>query len=456
MESLLIITFFYIFVFFLTLRLIKKKDKYVYYSLLFISLFWSFPALLSLAVPFDYFGVKNESYFTVFISLLLFSLILFSGVCSFFTKRSNKVFLKKESCKNTRWLLLYLIIAYIACIFEFFKKVVRGFSFSSIDDLSSNRALSIQPNETDIFSILSGATCGYIYYVLFLSLDRDKNNIFIIRYKYLLPFVIYSLLIFLSGNKLSILIGILVLFFRSIHLFRTQIPKLILAMCLSLFVFIQISTFQNQARIESFSDTSDFKDGISIRIDNTHFAANFVRNLPDEPYLMLATLYGAYGVEYDMLYVSVSNVNTGVVALGSSTLQIIRRVIMEVFLRQKTDSTFSSITTFFGIVSQKYGVFPRVWGTAFLPFFLEGGFPYVLLFVILMSVSHFYLTNRYLHNKQSIFHSLNLNIFYLILTLSLMLSPFNLAVLSLIFASLTRPFVSSLLQQKSLRSKFRM
>lgn len=427
-----------------------KSNKSIYYSMLLVYFPWYLPVVTSLILPFDYFGVKGDAFPIVFLSLFFINLILFSGALVYQKKVKKYVHQNNRLSSSRRFdfLLFYYPLAYLACVFEMIKKISRGFIFS-IESIASNRGLSIVTYDPSIYSYFSILCSGFLYYLLFFSIERNEKKLKI-RFYFLLPFLFYSLISFISGVKSTIFVGILIIIFRLIYVYSHKIKKILVTILIICLFFWGISIWQNMIRTLSVKTTDDYLALSSVGLDKNHPLYELFKNSPTFVQINLSTLYTYFGVQYDMMYVSMILAAPGDVPFGSSSFQILRRTYLVLTGESRTDD-YTSISAFHSLVNRYYGVFPRVWGSIFWPFYMEGGFFYVLFIVITLMITHYYLMLKHI-KINSEYTMFNLFIFYLILTLGFMGSPFTLT-FTLIIAAIMRPFANSL--AKNLITPFR-
>jgi hypothetical protein len=149
------------------------------------------------------------------------------------------------------------------------------------------------------------------------------------------------------------------------------------------------------------------------------------------------------GVQNDMLYVTMVNATPGDLPFGSSSFQIVRRVLSSVIDDLSAEQIYGSIRKFHQKIKSIYNVFPRAWGGFYWPFYIEGGFPYVLLITFFLIIAHRHLLAKFLRSKSD-YSLLNLFLFYASLCLGFAGSPYSI-ILPIVIASLLRPIANSTL-----------
>jgi hypothetical protein len=155
-------------------------------------------------------------------------------------------------------------------------------------------------------------------------------------------------------------------------------------------------------------------------------------------------LYLYYGVQYDMLYVNITSFDEPIIPLGAWTVPLLYRRYQSIFDLPNLKGIEDLRETVHGNIQKSYNVFPRVWGTMFLPLYLEGGFLLIFVFIIITIYLNFYLVIKYILNfsKNSV---INLIIFNVILIYGVMISPFSsTSLLTLVIAAGMLPYIRPL------------
>lgn len=438
---------------------IVKKDQFLYFLMFLVYLAWHLPAILSIVLPFDYFVIKEQSFVIVLLVFCVIHLIQYAGALAYLKSikyLKNQQIIKWDfssypvkSTQNSSVLLLYVVLGYIACIFSFLDKVSRGFSLS-FDSIADNRAyvveqLSEATAQTTVYSFISGFFSGFIYYLLFFSFE-NKNGIIKIKWIYILPFFIYSVLIFILGHKSYILPGIVIIFIKYTYEKKITLKKTIIYFLIISFITMSIAVSQQLLRDKKSYDVISPQEQFSrmgLKINYDHPLAQLIDNSPNNVYLSLAMLYIYYGVEYDMLYVSITSFDEPIIPLGAWTVPLLYRRYQSIFDLPDLKGIEDLRKTVHGNIQKSYNVFPRVWGTMFLPLYLEGGFLLILIVVIITIYLNFYLVIKYtlIFLKNPV---INLIIFNVILIYGVMISPFNGSLFTLVIAAGVYPYIRPL------------
>ncbi len=439
---------------------IVKKDQFLYFLMFFVYLAWHLPAILSLVLPFDYFVIKEQSIVIVLLVFGVIHLIQYAGALAYLKSikyLKNQQIIKWDfssypvkSTQNSSVLLLYVVLGYIACILSFINNVSRGFSLS-FDSIADNRAyvveqLSEASAETTVYSFISSFFSGFIYYLLFFSFE-NKNGIIKIKWIYVLPFSIYSVMIFILGHKSYILPGLIIIFIKYIYEKKITFKKTIIYFLIISFITMSIAVSQQLLRNEKVYDVmspQELSSQMGLKINYDHPLAQLIDNSPNNVYLSLAMLYIYYGVEYDMLYVSITSFDEPIIPLGAWTVPLLYRRYQSIFDLPDLKGIEDLRKTVHGNIQKSYNVFPRVWGTMFLPLYMEGGFLLILIVVIITIYLNFYLVIKYILNfsKNSV---INLIIFNVILIYGVMISPFSsTSLLTLVIAAGILPYIRPL------------
>lgn len=439
---------------------IVKKDQFLYFLMFFVYLAWHLPAILSIVLPFDYFVIKEQSFVIVLLVFCVIHLIQYAGALAYLKSikyLKNQQIIKwyfssypVKSTQNSSVLLLYVVLGYIACIFSFLDKVSRGFSLS-FDSIADNRAyvleqLSEASAETTVYSFISSFFSGFIYYLLFFSFE-NKNGIIKIKWIYVLPFSIYSVMIFILGHKSYILPGLIIIFIKYIYEKKITFKKTIIYFLIISFITISIAVSQQLLRDKKSYDVISPQEQFSrigLKINYDHPLAQLIDNSPNNVYLSLAMLYLYYGVQYDMLYVNITSFDEPIIPLGAWTVPLLYRRYQSIFDLPNLKGIEDLRETVHGNIQKSYNVFPRVWGTMFLPLYLEGGFLLIFVFIIITIYLNFYLVIKYILNfsKNSV---INLIIFNVILIYGVMISPFSsTSLLTLVIAAGMLPYIRPL------------
>ncbi|MCZ8058054.1 MAG: hypothetical protein O9329_25655 [Microcystis sp. LE19-12.2C] len=421
---------------------------------------WHLPAILSIVLPFDYFVIKEQSFVIVLLVFCVIHLIQYAGALAYLKSikyLKNQQIIKwyfssypVKSTQNSSVLLLYVVLGYIACIFSFLDKVSRGFSLS-FDSIADNRAyvleqLSEASAETTVYSFISSFFSGFIYYLLFFSFE-NKNGIIKIKWIYVLPFSIYSVMIFILGHKSYILPGLIIIFIKYIYEKKITFKKTIIYFLIISFITISIAVSQQLLRDKKSYDVISPQEQFSrigLKINYDHPLAQLIDNSPNNVYLSLAMLYLYYGVQYDMLYVNITSFDEPIIPLGAWTVPLLYRRYQSIFDLPNLKGIEDLRETVHGNIQKSYNVFPRVWGTMFLPLYLEGGFLLIFVFIIITIYLNFYLVIKYILNfsKNSV---INLIIFNVILIYGVMISPFSsTSLLTLVIAAGMLPYIRPL------------
>jgi len=326
---------------------IVKKDQFLYFLMFFVYLAWHLPAILSIVLPFDYFVIKEQSFVIVLLVFCVIHLIQYAGALAYLKSikyLKNQQIIKwyfssypVKSTQNSSVLLLYVVLGYIACIFSFLDKVSRGFSLS-FDSIADNRAyvleqLSEASAETTVYSFISSFFSGFIYYLLFFSFE-NKNGIIKIKWIYVLPFSIYSVMIFILGHKSYILPGLIIIFIKYIYEKKITFKKTIIYFLIISFITISIAVSQQLLRDKKSYDVISPQEQFSrigLKINYDHPLAQLIDNSPNNVYLSLAMLYLYYGVQYDMLYVNITSFDEPIIPLGAWTVPLLYRRYQSIF-----------------------------------------------------------------------------------------------------------------------------
>ncbi|WP_287732364.1 hypothetical protein [Microcystis sp. M090S1] len=308
---------------------------------------WHLPAILSIVLPFDYFVIKEQSFVIVLLVFCVIHLIQYAGALAYLKSikyLKNQQIIKwyfssypVKSTQNSSVLLLYVVLGYIACIFSFLDKVSRGFSLS-FDSIADNRAyvleqLSEASAETTVYSFISSFFSGFIYYLLFFSFE-NKNGIIKIKWIYVLPFSIYSVMIFILGHKSYILPGLIIIFIKYIYEKKITFKKTIIYFLIISFITISIAVSQQLLRDKKSYDVISPQEQFSrigLKINYDHPLAQLIDNSPNNVYLSLAMLYLYYGVQYDMLYVNITSFDEPIIPLGAWTVPLLYRRYQSIF-----------------------------------------------------------------------------------------------------------------------------
>jgi hypothetical protein len=424
-----------------------------------VYLAWHLPAILSIVLPFDYFVIKEQSFVIVLLVFCVIHLIQYAGALAYLKSikyLKNQQIIKwyfssypVKSTQNSSVLLLYVVLGYIACIFSFLDKVSRGFSLS-FDSIADNRAyvleqLSEATAETTVYSFISNFFSGFIYYLLFFSFE-NKNGVIKIKWIYILPFLIYSVLIFILGHKSYILPGLIIILIQYVYEKKITFKKTIIYLLIISFLTMSIAVSQQLLRGKKSYDVISPQEQFSrmgLKINYDHPLAQLIDNSPNNVYLSLAMLYLYYGVEYDMLYVSITSFDEPIIPLGAWTVPLLYRRYQSIFDLPNLKGIEDLRETVHGNIQKSYNVFPRVWGTMFLPLYLEGGFLLIFVVIIITIYLSFYLVIKYILNfsKNSV---INLVIFNIILIYGVMISPFNGSLFTLVIAAGVYPYIRPL------------
>jgi hypothetical protein len=424
-----------------------------------VYLAWHLPAILSIVLPFDYFVIKEQSFVIVLLVFCVIHLIQYAGALAYLKSikyLKNQQIIKwyfssypVKSTQNSSVLLLYVVLGYIACIFSFLDKVSRGFSLS-FDSIADNRAyvleqLSEATAETTVYSFISNFFSGFIYYLLFFSFE-NKNGVIKIKWIYILPFLIYSVLIFILGHKSYILPGLIIILIQYVYEKKITFKKTIIYLLIISFLTMSIAVSQQLLRDTKSYDVISPQEQFSrmgLKINYDHPLAQLIDNSPNNVYLSLAMLYLYYGVEYDMLYVSITSFDEPIIPLGAWTVPLLYRRYQSIFYLPNLKGIEDLRETVHGNIQKSYNVFPRVWGTMFLPLYLEGGFLLIFVVIIITIYLSFYLVIKYILNfsKNSV---INLVIFNIILIYGVMISPFNGSLFTLVIAAGVYPYIRPL------------
>jgi hypothetical protein len=424
-----------------------------------VYLAWHLPAILSIVLPFDYFVIKEQSFVIVLLVFCVIHLIQYAGALAYLKSikyLKNQQIIKwyfssypVKSTQNSSVLLLYVVLGYIACIFSFLDKVSRGFSLS-FDSIADNRAyvleqLSEATAETTVYSFISNFFSGFIYYLLFFSFE-NKNGVIKIKWIYILPFLIYSVLIFILGHKSYILPGLIIILIQYVYEKKITFKKTIIYLLIISFLTMSIAVSQQLLRDTKSYDVISPQEQFSrmgLKINYDHPLAQLIDNSPNNVYLSLAMLYLYYGVEYDMLYVSITSFDEPIIPLGAWTVPLLYRRYQSIFDLPNLKGIEDLRETVHGNIQKSYNVFPRVWGTMFLPLYLEGGFLLIFVVIIITIYLSFYLVIKYILNfsKNSV---INLVIFNIILIYGVMISPFNGSLFTLVIAAGVYPYIRPL------------
>jgi len=438
---------------------IVKKDQFLYFLMFLVYLAWHLPAILSIVLPFDYFVIKEQSFVIVLLVFCVIHLIQYAGALAYLKSikyLKNQQIIKwyfssypVKSTQNSSVLLLYVVLGYIACIFSFLDKVSRGFSLS-FDSIADNRAyvleqLSEATAETTVYSFISNFFSGFIYYLLFFSFE-NKNGVIKIKWIYILPFLIYSVLIFILGHKSYILPGLIIILIQYVYEKKITFKKTIIYLLIISFLTMSIAVSQQLLRDTKSYDVISPQEQFSrmgLKINYDHPLAQLIDNSPNNVYLSLAMLYLYYGVEYDMLYVSITSFDEPIIPLGAWTVPLLYRRYQSIFYLPNLKGIEDLRETVHGNIQKSYNVFPRVWGTMFLPLYLEGGFLLIFVVIIITIYLSFYLVIKYILNfsKNSV---INLVIFNIILIYGVMISPFNGSLFTLVIAAGVYPYIRPL------------
>ncbi|MBC1193977.1 oligosaccharide repeat unit polymerase [Microcystis aeruginosa BLCCF158] len=459
MFFLILVTSISLWVSFVILNIVKK-DQFLYFLMFLVYLAWHLPAILSIVLPFDYFAIKEQSFVIVLLFFCVIHLIQYAGALAYLKSikyLKNRQIIKWDfssypvkSTQNSSVLLLYVVLGYIACIFSFIDKVSQGFLLS-FDSIADNRAavkeqLSEATAQTTVYSFISNFFSGFIYYLLFFSFE-NKNGIIKIKWIYIFPFLIYSVLIFILGHKSYILPGLIIIFIKYIYENKITFKKTIIYFLIISFITISIAVSQELLRVKSYDVISPqklFSENIGLEINYNHPLAELIDNSPTIVYLPLAMLYLYYGVEYDMLYVNITSFDEPIIPLGAWTVPLLYRRYQSIFDLPDLKGIEDLRETIHGNIHKSYNVFPRVWGTMFLPLYLEGGFLLILIVVIITIYLNFYLVKKYVLNfpKNSV---INLIIFNVILIYGVMVFPFSsTSLLTLVIAAGMLPYIRPL------------
>jgi len=438
---------------------IVKKDQFLYFLMFLVYLAWHLPAILSIVLPFDYFVIKEQSFVIVLLVFCVIHLIQYAGALAYLKSikyLKNQQIIKwyfssypVKSTQNSSVLLLYVVLGYIACIFSFLDKVSRGFSLS-FDSIADNRAyvleqLSEASAETTVYSFISSFFSGFIYYLLFFSIE-NKNGVIKIKWIYILPFLIYSVLIFILGHKSYILPGLIIILIQYVYEKKITFKKTIIYLLIISFLTMSIAVSQQLLRDKKSYDVISPQEQFSrigLKINYDHPLAQLIDNSPNNVYLSLAMLYLYYGVQYDMLYVNITSFDEPIIPLGAWTVPLLYRRYQSIFDLPNLKGIEDLRETVHGNIQKSYNVFPRVWGTMFLPLYLEGGFLLIFVVIIITIYLSFYLVIKYILNfsKNSV---INLVIFNIILIYGVMISPFNGSLFTLVIAAGVYPYIRPL------------
>lgn len=438
-----------------------SQDKVLFNFNLIVLITWYLPILISFILPFDYFGIKSISFPTTFLALFSINLIVFGNALAFQKFRKKKKLIRNENKNNNLEMLqkptlinkkekhyyhtIYLALAYVACALELFRRLKRGYNFS-LEEIDSNRLITIQAHDADIYSFLVGLASGFIYYMLFFAISIDKNSnhknrIRInINWIYLTPYLLYSFLVFISGRKSTIIYGIVILLLKFICFNKLNVTKIIALILSGLIFIVGLTTIHNAMRTSSIETVDDHLRVINIivRTDKDSPLISYVQKLPPYMYIGLANLYLYLGVQYDMLYATMSlEKRLYSVPLGFISVQPLYRAFA-LALGQNDKSPYGEFKSFQQQLENKYGAIGNVWGTIFSILYIEGGFILLLLFVPFFFALNYYLTYKYLikptDNNKFIFLMVNL-----ILITFAMNTPFKDTVfISMIIASMMK------------------
>jgi hypothetical protein len=426
-----------------TLRLVSDI-KIIFYCFVCVYAFWYLPVFVSLFLPFDYFFVKNESFPVSLLSLSLINFILYSGALASKKIKSHGIVPNKRT-GNKKFFLIYIPLAYLGPVLDIYKKLSRGYSFS-LESVGMNRALGIQTYEAGIISYASTIATGFTIFLLFFALEKQGKAIKL-KYLYVIPFLLLFLSTLAGGSKAIIFLGILVLLFRLIQLFGNY-PKRILVFTVATLLFLSpIFVWQNLARsnIKSLNlgDYAEVVELVNTNLDEHHPLYSLIKNVDPNVYSIVALVYGYLGVQNDMLYVTIVSASPGDIPFGSSSFQILSRAFHSIMDNDlSAQDTYLPIYRFQQKIRDTYGVFPRVWGGFYWPFYIEGGFLYVGLITLVLLLIHRRLLIGFLL-KRSDYSFLNLSLLYVSLCLGFMGSPFS-VILPIAFASFMRPTANTL------------
>lgn len=450
------------------------KNRTLFNFNLIVLMAWYLPVLISLIFPFDHFGIKSFTYPVTFIALSMINIVLFASVLANkkfkrrlrvikqqnidFQSFSNKNIKRKSKSYHT---FIYLIIAYIACLLELIKKLERGFYFS-LDTIDENRLISLEVQETDIYSLIGAFTSGFIYYLLFFSISlettgqKDDKTKILINWLYLSPYILYSIMVFLSGKKSPILYGLLIISLKVICYFKIKLNKIIVIALIALVVTTIFTTFQNQLRTASLDSYKAQKEIMKLRVktDKSNPFLKYIEDSSPFVYSSLSTLYLYFGVQYDMLYATMSiDRNDYFIPPGFISFQAVYR-FFSLILEWDYKQAYSQSYSFEQLVSQKYNAMSNVWGTFFSILYMEGGGVFLLLFIPICFTLNYYYTYKYL-SKGSESDQFALLVVYMTFIVFFMNTPFrNPAFISMILATLfANPlnyFCKSILRKKTI------
>lgn len=444
---LLVITIISLTIAFFILNLFRR-DNFLYFTVFLIYLFWHLPLIISIILPFDYYLVKNDFNYILVTIFFLLSIHLIMGGGSIAYHQTYKVIRKNQYAqikdnvifarKYPYHLLIYFPLSYLSCVLAAINAIYRGLSLS-IESIAENRLLTLELEseqaQSTPYSFLGGFLSGFTYYLLLFSIENVGGKI-VIRWIYIIPFSLYSAIIFLSGSKSFILFGMLIIILKFIYEAKTSFKQAVTYFCVFSVLISSISFIHQSLRSTSFTlDAYNFLEILGIKSNSDHPLHNYIKGTQSQANLGFLYLY--YGVEYDMLYVVITSVDS-FSPLGSLTVPALYRRWKNFFGLPDEEEVRLQ---FHDLINRKYGVFPRTWGTMFMPIYLEGGLFYIIIIVMLLAMTHFKLLKKYVKNPNKDLEN-KLIIFYLFLMWGLMIFPLtSTSNLSLLIAIVMAPYI---------------
>lgn len=387
---------------------IVRRDRFITFSVLLTYLTWHVPIVLMATMPFDIpiRSALNRPYVIALVGLI--HLIVWAGVAGHLSAGRRRRLLPPPRFE-LRFDWLFIGVAYLGALFVLIDTF--GFRTDLSLDIGANRAAYSDVTGASIFGQI-GILFGGFALMLLLAKPLSARTFL----KHGGPYLLYSAIYLLVGNRQFMLMGIILLTLTYVASRRPPLVKTMLRGALVAGIFFVLMTGFGAVRQSATKGVQDVALRSLMHIEIRDHQHPLMRDYSTRMASLYLYLY--YGIEYEMAGSIMRNVDFRAPALSLTAPIIYRRYSGLLGLPGQAAMMKAAADN----VEATLGVYPNVWATMFTQAYYEGGRAGVLLFGFALALANFAITRRVTRSRTN--GAVNaLTIFYACVIFGIMFAP---------------------------------
>lgn len=386
---------------------IVRRDRFITFGIFLVYVVWHVPVVLTAIMPLDV-SIKSPENRPYVVGLLaLIHVIVWSGVVGYLS--AGRWTRRRAPVYQVRFDRIFVILASAGAFFVAIDAFVFRTDLSL--DIGANRAAYSNVESASPFGQIAILLGGF---ALLLLLAKPFGLKTFLRNG--IPYVLYSTMYLLVGNRQFMLMGIILLVLTFV---ASRRPPLVRTVAAGLFValaFFVLMTAFGAARQSATKGVQDVALSSLMNFQITDYSHPLMTSYATRTAALYLYLY--YGIEYEMAGSIMRNVDVEAPPL-SLTVPIVYRRFSR-FLGWPDQLSVMTATA--QEVENTLGVYPNVWATMFTQVYYEAGPGGVGVFGAVLAIAHLLLVRSLVRGRRN--GTLNiLTIFYACIVFGIMFAP---------------------------------